>query len=85
MPSSLKVNMNKQGRITLPAEFRKELNFQAGKPLVVRIDGDKLIIQNQEQIIKEMMDFFSQENKLHKPKDLNMVDEFIKQRRLEAE
>ena len=85
MSESLRINMNKQGRITVPAEFRKKLNLQANSPLVIRIEDNKLIIQDQEQLVKEMMGFFREQNKLHKPKDLTMVDEFIAERRREAQ
>ena len=85
MSESLRINMNKQGRITVPAEFRKKLNLQANSPLVIRIEDNKLIIQDQEQLIEEMMGFFREQNRLHKPKDLTMVDEFIAERRREAQ
>ncbi len=85
MSDSLRINMNKQGRITVPAEFRKKLNLQANSPLVIRIEDNKLIIQDQEQLIEEMMGFFREQNRLHKPKDLTMVDEFIAERRREAQ
>ena len=85
MSESLRINMNKQGRITVPAEFRKKLNLQANSPLVIRVEDNKLIIQDQEQLIEEMMGFFREQNRLHKPKDLTMVDEFIAERRREAQ
>ncbi len=85
MSDSLRINMNKQGRITVPAEFRKKLNLQANSPLVIRVEDNKLIIQDQEQLIEEMMGFFREQNRLHKPKDLTMVDEFIAERRREAQ
>jgi AbrB family looped-hinge helix DNA binding protein len=40
--NELRTKMTENGRIVIPAAFRKQLHFQPGEELIIRIDNDEL-------------------------------------------
>ncbi len=72
--------MSENGRVLIPASYRKELGFQPGEPLTLRVDETGLHIQSRRQAIlrvRENMRKYIQQGR-------SMSDELITKRRLEA-
>lgn len=73
------VQVGAQGRLVIPAHLRKALNLKPGDRLVARKVGDSLVLERREAIEKRLQERFR-----HIPKDVNLVDELIAERRAEA-
>jgi len=78
--SSNEVLLGAQGRVVIPAALRKALHLEQGDRLVARMEGDSLILERHEAIVKRLQDRFR-----HIPKEVSLVDELIAERRAEAE
>lgn len=73
------VQVGAQGRLVIPAHLRKALNLKPGDRLVARKVGDSLVLERREAIEKRLQERFR-----HIPKDVNLVEELIAERRAEA-
>jgi len=73
------VQVGAQGRLVIPAALRKALHLRTGDRLVARIEGEALVLEQREAIVKRLQDLFA-----HIPKDVSLVDELIAERREEA-
>jgi AbrB family looped-hinge helix DNA binding protein len=72
--------MSENGRVLIPATYRKELGFQPGETLTLRIDESGLHIQSRRQAILRVRENMK---KYIKP-GRSVSDELIAERRLEA-
>ena len=68
------------GKIVIPAELRRELGFADGDTLVVEREGETVVLKSRVQVLREI-----QANVRKHLKRPFTVDEFIAERRAEAE
>lgn len=72
----------KGGKIVIPADLRRELGFAEGDRLVFERDGEALVVKSHRQVIREIQEAL---RPYRLPDGRSMVDEFIAERRLEAQ
>ena len=75
-----RVKMNENGRVVIPASFRKALGIEAGDEVILRLEDDELRITTMERRIRAAQ---SMVRKYVKP-GVSLVDELIADRRREA-
>jgi len=75
-----RVRVNQQGRIVIPAEFRKALGIGAGDVLAVAVVGDHLEVVTQDALWERFRSMFS-----HVPAEPSLVDELLADRRAEVQ
>ena len=71
--------MGPQGRIVIPARFRKALDIHPGESLIARVEDGCLVLETREIIIARLQNTFA-----NVPKEVSLVDELIAERREEA-
>jgi|SRR5438132_994842 antitoxin PrlF len=69
------------GRVVLPAELRAALGLADGAALRVRLDGRRIVLLPQAEILREIQEKWRR----LVPGDRSLVDELIADRRAEAE
>ena len=82
MPNSdptTEVQLGPQGRIVIPAHLRKVLDLKPGDSLVVRRDGDSIVVERREALIRRLQARFA-----HVPRNVDLAGELIADRRAEA-
>ena len=78
----LTTKMTEGGRIVIPAEIRKRLGFEIGETFSLEIDeDDSLRISSRSQALRRAQRLFRK----YVPEGVSVVDEFIAERRKEAE
>ena len=80
MPLRSKVKIAKNGRLVIPAEFRKALGVAAGGEIVLRWEDDELRISTMKQNVERAQRHARQ----HLKRGESVVDEFIAERRQAA-
>jgi AbrB family looped-hinge helix DNA binding protein len=78
-PERHEVQLGPQGQLVIPAALRRALRLEAGELLVVRQDGDDLILERRDMLQKRLQDRFR-----HIPRNVNLVDELLAERRAEV-
>lgn len=73
------VQVGAQGRVVIPASLRKSLDLKPGDRLIARQEGERLVLERQEAIMRRLQDRFKSI-----PADVSLVDELIAERRAEA-
>jgi len=73
------VHLGPQGRLVIPAHLRKALDLKPGDRLVVRLDGDSIVLERRDHLVKRLQARFR-----GLPADLSLADELIAERRAEA-
>ena len=73
------VQLGPQGRVVIPANQRKALDLKPGDRLVVRQDGDSIVIERRETLVRRLQARFA-----HVPREVSLADELIAERRAEA-
>ena len=73
------VHLGPQGRVVIPAHLRKALDLKPGDRLVVRQDGDSIVLERRENLVKRLKARFA-----HIPDDISLTDELIAERQAEA-
>ena len=73
------VQLGPQGRVVIPAHLRKALDLKPGDRLVVRQDGDSIVIERRETLVRRLQARFA-----HVPREVSLADELIAERRAEA-
>ncbi len=68
------------GRLTIPADARRQLNLAPGQPLLVESDGDSLLVRSYDAVLRETQGYFRQ---FLTPGE-GVVDGLIADRRAEA-
>ena len=80
--STARANIDKAGRILIPAKLRAELKVGPGDPVVLETNGDELHVRPYRLAIQEAQAII---RKYIPDRDRSLVDELIKERRQEAE
>lgn len=80
MVPETRARINENGRVVIPANFRKALGISAGDEVVLRLEDDELRITTLKQRIARAQ---RHARKYVKP-GVSMVDEFLAGRREEA-
>lgn len=68
-----------QGRLVIPANFRRELGLEPGSELVMWVNDGQLILETRENVKRRLRERYR-----GWPSDGRMSDELIKERRVEA-
>jgi AbrB family looped-hinge helix DNA binding protein len=71
--------MGAQGRVVIPSSLRRELDLHAGDELVAHRDGEKLVLEKRDGLLREIQAEFRAGRG-----ERSLVDELISQRRREA-
>jgi len=74
------VQLGAQGRLVIPAALRKALNLNQGDCLVVRKEGDSLVLERREVVESRLWEMFHQI-----PQEISLVDELVSERRAAAQ
>jgi AbrB family looped-hinge helix DNA binding protein len=77
MEQETRLRVNENGRVVIPAAFRKALGIEVGDEVVLRIQDDELRITTQQHRIQRAQ---RRARKYLKP-GTSMVDEFLAERR----
>lgn len=77
MASEVRLKINENGRVVIPASFREALGIRAGDELVLRLENDELRITTMKQRLERARALV---RKYVKP-DRSLVDELISERR----
>jgi len=80
MLQEVKLKINQNGRVVIPAAFRKALGINAGDIVVLRVEDDELRITTMRKRIERAQRLV---RKYIKP-GVSLVDELIAERRREA-
>lgn len=72
--------IDKNGRVFIPAECRRELGLKPGDRVIVQVDGAELRILSQLEGIRRAQEIVAR----YIPPDRSLVDELIAERRAEA-
>jgi len=72
--------VNENGRVVIPASFRRALGMQLGDPIVMRIEGDELRITTLRKRVAKAQQLVRK----HVSKNTSLVDELIAERRAAA-
>lgn len=77
MNSETRLRVNENGRVVIPASFRKALGIHAGDEIVLRIEDDELRITTLKHRIERAQKLVRQ----HVKPGTSLVDELIAERR----
>jgi len=73
------VRVGPQGRLVIPAEIRRRLGLGTGHTLLVRVQGESLVLETREAVLARVKAAFDDV-----PRDVSLVDELLAERRAEA-
>ena len=73
------VRVGPQGRVVIPAEFRRILGLEPGATLIARIESGRLVLEKREKILARLRARFAQI-----PTEVSLADELIAERRESA-
>ncbi|AFY46520.1 looped-hinge helix DNA binding domain, AbrB family [Nostoc sp. PCC 7524] len=80
LPQHYTVDIEPEGRLTLPKEIQERLNLEPGDRLILTLqDNGKLQLVSLKQQVKKIRGLLKD-----KSPDINLVNEFIQERRVEA-
>jgi AbrB family looped-hinge helix DNA binding protein len=77
MSSEARLRVNENGRVVIPASFRKALGINVGDEVVLRIEDDELRITTLKRRVERAQRLVRQ----HVKPDTSLVDELIAERR----
>jgi AbrB family looped-hinge helix DNA binding protein len=77
MPPEIRLKINENGRIVIPASFREALGIRAGDELVLRLEDDELRIATMKQRLERARRLVRQ----YVEPGRSLVDELIAERR----
>jgi AbrB family looped-hinge helix DNA binding protein len=80
MTSETRLRVNENGRVVIPASFRKALGINVGDEVVLRIEDNELRITTLKRRIERAQRLVRQ----HVKPDTSLVDELIAERRESA-
>ncbi len=75
-----RAKINENGRLVIPAAYRKMLGIKAGDEVILRMDEDELHISNMRNALKRARKLVKQ----YIQADINLTESLIKDRRKEA-
>jgi AbrB family looped-hinge helix DNA binding protein len=73
------VQLGAQGRVVIPAHLRKSMDLKPGDRLVARQDGDSIVLEKRENLVKRLQARFA-----NIPGEISLADELINERQAEA-
>lgn len=73
------VQLGPQGRLVIPAHLRRALDLKPGDRLIARKEGDSIVLERPENMIKRLRARFARI-----PADASLVDELIAERQAEV-
>ena len=73
------VQLGPQGRLVIPAHLRRAMDLKPGDRLIVRKEGDSIVLERRENMIKRLRARFADV-----PADASLVDELMAERQAEA-
>ena len=76
----LHTQMDKHGRLLIPARLRNSLNYKPGESFIIRTANDELYITTLSKVVANAQNLFKQHNK----DSTSAVEEFLKRKHLEA-
>jgi AbrB family looped-hinge helix DNA binding protein len=76
-PTESLTRINENGRVVIPASFRRALGIQSGDTIVLRIENDELRITTLRQRLAKAQQMVRK----HVPSTTSLVDELIAERR----
>ncbi len=76
-----KARIDRQGRLVIPAEIRRELGLEPGEAVTLTVEDGYLRLMTLRQAVKRAQDVVAR----HTGGKKGLVDEFIADRRREAE
>jgi AbrB family looped-hinge helix DNA binding protein len=80
-PKSLRIRLGPQGRIVIPAHFRRAMGVEPGEPLVATLEGEgRLVIETR----KAAWASLRRQLRAAIPDGVDLVEELIAERRAEA-
>jgi len=77
----LRGRVDKQGRLVIPAELRRQLGIEAGGPVTLELDGYELRVSTIRAGIRRAQEIAARYTK----GKTGLVDDFLAERRREAE
>lgn len=80
MNARYKLAVDRQGRVVLPADLRREMGLDDGGQLTVDVEGDVVRLDSRRLAIRRMQ----RELRELVPADVSLSDELIAERRAEA-
>ena len=75
-----RAHISENGRIVIPAAYRKAMGLKGGEVVTIRLDEEGLHIQSRAQAIRRAQAMV----KKYVPEGVSLVDELIAERRREA-
>ncbi len=72
--------LDSAGRLLVPAELRESLGLRPGSSVVLRVENGELRIVSQREVLRRIQEML----RPLVPDGVNLVDEFIAERRAEA-
>ena len=73
------IQLGAQGRVVIPAHLRRQLKLKPGDHLVIRREGDSIVLEPRAAVAARLLARFSSV-----PADISLVDELLTERRNEA-
>jgi AbrB family looped-hinge helix DNA binding protein len=80
MNGDVRLRINENGRVVIPAAFRKELGMKPGDEVILRLDDGELRITT----MKQRMERAQRRARQYVKPGVSLVDELIAERREEA-
>lgn len=74
------VRIGRQGRLVIPAGIRRRLGFKPGDTLLLRVQGESLVLERREAVLARIEGWFDDV-----PRDVSLAEELLAERRAEAE
>ncbi|MBX6423472.1 AbrB/MazE/SpoVT family DNA-binding domain-containing protein [Thermosulfurimonas sp. F29] len=75
----MEVRLDKQGRIVIPAKLRQTVELRPGDPLIVRVEGGRIILERKEAILERVKQRFAAV-----PPEVDLAEELIAERNAEV-
>ena len=75
-----RTNIQDHGRVVIPAPLRRDLQFNIGDEVFLRVEQSRIVITRADDAVGQ----FQASVARHFPQDRNLVDELIAERRAEA-
>lgn len=76
---SSEITLGPQGRVVIPANLRKAARFNPGDRLVIRQEGERIVLEPARAIERRLLNRF-----VSVSKEVDLVDELIAERRAAA-
>jgi AbrB family looped-hinge helix DNA binding protein len=76
-PQPHHVRIDGQGRVVIPSDLRRALRFSGGDELVARVQGEQLILERREAVIRRL-------KARYQGLEESLADELLAERRQEA-